>query len=397
MSLGPPLLAAAALSTTQIVCMAVFLLAFLTIVYVLFGYPLLLDWISRRHDHPIHKDDQLRSVSIILPVRNGAQFMARKLESLLLLNYPRELMEIIVVSDDSDDGTDDIARQFAPRGVRLLRVARGGKSAAINQGVPLTSGDILVFTDVRQVVDPEALRNLVACFGDPKVGAVSGQLSIVDEQSHEEANTSLYWKYELWLRTRMCRIDSSFGTTGAFYGLRRALWQAFPPGVLLDDAYLPLKAAFFRGYRVIYEPTARMFDFPTALDSEFRRKVRTQAGLYQLLEVMPELLSSRNRMRLHFLSGKYGRTLVPHCLILMVLSTFGLPPGLRMFAALGQLAFYFAAVLDPLVPSKFFLKKITSPIRTFVVLMTAAFLALRVFFVSPTSLWKETKVRHTTA
>jgi poly-beta-1,6-N-acetyl-D-glucosamine synthase len=375
----------------------VFLLAFLTIVYVLFGYPLLLDWISRKHDHPIAKDDKLRSVSIILPVRNGAAFLARKLESLLSLNYPRELVEIVVVSDDSDDGTDDIARQFGVRGVRVLRAARGGKSAAINQGVPLTTGEILVFTDVRQVIDPDALRNLIACFGDPKVGAVSGQLSIVDEQSHEEANTSLYWKYELWMRTRMCRIDSSFGTTGAFYGLRRSLWQPFPPGVLLDDAYLPLKAAFFQGYRVIYEPTARMFDFPTALDSEFRRKVRTQAGLYQLLEVMPELLSSRNRMRLHFLSGKYGRTVVPHCLILMALSTFGLPSGLRTSAALGQLAFYLAALLDPVVPPKFVLKKITSPIRTFVVLMTAAFFALRVFFVSPTSLWKETKVRHTTA
>lgn len=397
MSFSPPLVAAAALTTLQTVCIAAFVLAFLTVVYVLFGYPVLLGLIARRHNHPIAKDDKLRSVSIVLPVRNGAQFIARKLESLLALNYPRELFEIVVISDDSDDGTDDIARQFESQGVRLLRVARGGKSAAINQGVPLTSGEILVFTDVRQPVDPDALRNLVACFGDSKIGAVSGQLSIVDEQSHEEANTSLYWKYELWMRIRMCRIDSSFGCTGALYAMRRALWRPFPAGVLLDDAYLPLKAAFFRGYRVVYEPTARMFDFPTALDSEFRRKVRTQAGLYQLLKVMPELLSSRNRMRLHFLSGKYGRTLVPHCLILMALSTFGLPPGLRMFAALGQLAFYFAAMIDPVIPQKFPLKKITSPIRTFVVLMTAAFLALRVFFVSPTSLWKETKVRHTTA
>jgi glycosyltransferase involved in cell wall biosynthesis len=377
--------------------MVVFALALLTIVYVLFGYPLLLGLIARRHHHPVTKDDKLRSVSILLPVRNGAKFIGRKLESLLSLNYPRELVEIVVVSDESDDGTDDIAHRFEPRGVRVLRVSQGGKAAAINQGVPLTTGEVLVFTDVRQPVDAEALRNLIACFGDASIGAVSAQLSIVDEQSHEEANTSLYWKYELWLRKRMCRIDSSFGCTGALYALRRSLWVPFPPGLLLDDAYLPLKAAFFKGYRVVYEPTARMFDFPTALDSEFRRKVRTQAGLYQLLKFMPELLSSRNRMRLHFLSGKYGRTLVPHCLILMALATFGLPPGLRLWAAAGQLAFYLAALLDPYVPPKFFLKKITSPIRTFVVLMTAALVALRVFFVPATSLWKETKVRHTTA
>jgi cellulose synthase/poly-beta-1,6-N-acetylglucosamine synthase-like glycosyltransferase len=397
MSLGLSLIAAATFTGLQIACTAVFALALLTVVYVLFGYPVLLDLIARRHDHPVVKDEKLRSVSIILPVRNGARFIERKLKSLLSLNYPRELMEIVVVSDDSDDGTDDLAQRFEPHGVRVLRVAQGGKAAAINQGVQLTSGEVLVFTDVRQPIEPNAMRNLIACFGDPTVGAVSGQLSIVNEQTHEEANTSLYWKYELWLRTRMCRIDSSFGTTGAFYGLRRSLWQPFPAGVLLDDAYLPLKAAFFKGYRVIYEPTARMFDFPTALESEFRRKVRTQAGLYQLLKLMPELLSSRNRMRLHFLSGKYGRTVVPHCLILMALSTFGLPPGFRMFAALVQVAFYLAALLDPVVPATFSLKKITSPIRTFVVLMTAAFLGLRVFFVSPASLWKETKVRHTTA
>ena len=288
-------------------------------------------------------------------------------------------------------------RRFATQGVKLLRVASGGKSAAINQGVPLTTGEILVFTDVRQVVDPECLRNLVACFGDPTVGSVSAQMSIVDEQSHDEMNTSLYWKYELWLRKRMCLIDSSFGCTGAFYGLRRSLWEPLPAGVLLDDAYLPLRAAFFKGYRVIYEPTAKMYDFPTALDSEFRRKVRTQAGLYQLLRLMPELLSSRNRMRLHFLSGKYGRTVVPHCLILMALATWGLPPGFRMAAIVGQVAFYGAALVDSFIPANMFLKKLTSPIRTFVVLMTAAFVALKVFFVSPTSLWKETKVRHTAA
>jgi cellulose synthase/poly-beta-1,6-N-acetylglucosamine synthase-like glycosyltransferase len=397
MTSGAPLLALAAFTTLQIVCMAVFALAFLTIVYVLFGYPLLLAFIARRHDHPIRKDDKLRTVSIIIPVRNGAKFIERKLECLLALNYPRELIEIVVVSDDSDDGTDEIVSKFEGRGVRLLRVSRGGKAAAINQGVPLTASEILVFSDVRQIVDPDCLRNLVACFADPGIGSVSAQLSIVDEQSHEEMNTSLYWKYELWLRTRMYRIDSTFGTTGAFYGLRRSLWQPFPPGVLIDDAYLPLKAAFFRGYRIVYEPTAKIYDFPTALDSEFRRKVRTQAGLYQLLKLMPELFGSRNRMRLHFLSGKYGRAVVPHCLILMALSTFGLPPGIRLWAALGQVAFYLAALLDPLVPAKFPLKKITSPIRTFVVLMTASFLALRILFVPATSLWKETKVRHTTA
>jgi len=380
----------------QVACSIIFLLAFLAIVYVLFGYPLLLAFLARKHDHPIEKDDRFRSVSVILPVRNGSKFIAQKLESLLALDYPHELLEIFVISDRSDDGTDDIVRSFESQGVRLLRSSQTGKAAAINQAIPLTSGEILVLTDVRQPIDRKALRNLVACFGDPAVGAVSGELAIVNEQSHEEMDTSLYWKYELWLRKKMCRIDSAFGCTGAFYGVRRSLWEPFPPSLLLDDVFAPM-TTFFKGYRVIYEPTVKMYDFPTALDSEFRRKVRTQAGLYQLLRLKPEILSSKNRMRLHFLSGKYGRTIIPHCLILMAITTFGLPPGFRLMAAIGQVAFYGAALIDPLIPGGFPLKKITSPIRTFVVLMTAAFVALKIFFVSPTSLWKETTVRHTTA
>ena len=389
-------LVVAAFTPLQIACSAIFVLTFLAIVYVLFGYPLLLAFLARRHDHPIRKDSRPRSVSVILPVRNGGKFIAQKLESLLALDYPHELVEIVVISDNSDDDTDDIARRFESQGVRLVRALQRGKAAAINQAVPLTSGEILVLTDVRQPIDRDALRNLVACFGDPEVGAVSGEMAIVNEQSHEEMDTSLYWKYELWLRKKMCRIDSAFGCTGAFYGVRRALWEPFPPGLLLDDVFAPM-TTFFKGYRVMYEPSVKMYDFPTALDSEFRRKVRTQAGLYQLLRLKPEILSSRNRMRLHFLSGKFGRTIIPHCLILMAITTFGLPPGFRTVAAIGQITFYVAALLDPLIPASLPLKKITSPIRTFVVLTTAAFVALKIFFVSPASLWKETTVRHTTA
>jgi cellulose synthase/poly-beta-1,6-N-acetylglucosamine synthase-like glycosyltransferase len=390
------LFAVATFSPVQILCFAAFLVAGGAIVYVLFGYPLLLGWIAKRHNHPVKKDDQLRSVSIIIAVRNGEKFIRRKLESVLALNYPRELVEIIVVSDGSDDRTDEIAREFEAQRVRLLRVPRGGKAVALNAAVPCASGEILIFTDVRQQVDPQALRNLIANFGDPGIGAVSGELAIVNDQTQEESDTSLYWKYELWLRKQMCRIDSSFGCTGAFYGVRRSLFQPFPPDILLDDAYLPL-TIFLKGYRVVYEPTAQMYDLPTALDSEFRRKVRTQAGLYQFLRIMPELLSAKNRMCLHFLSGKFGRMIIPYCLILMAVATIGMSPGWRMAAAIAQLGFYLLALLDYVLPASFPLKHLTSPIRTFVVLMTASLLGVKVLFVSSASLWKETKVRHPAA
>jgi len=376
----------------QVLSITVFAIASATMFYALFGYPLLLNWMARRANNPVRKDTRLRTVSFVIAVYNGEKFLERKLKTILALNYPRDMMEILVVSDGSTDRTDEIARSFAPQGVRFLRVPHGGKAAALNAGVPEVSGEILVLCDVRQTLEPDCLRNVVACFGDPAVGSVSPKTIIVKGDSHEEATTSLYWRYEDWIRQRHTRIDSTFGYSGAFAAMRRVLWVPLPPGTLLDDVYVPLQA-FFQGYRILYEPMATMYDFPTVLHSEFRRKVRLQAGLYQMLKLMPELLSSRNRMRLHFTSAKYGRTIIPYCLIAIALATFGLPPIWRALAAWGQVAFYGLAALDPLLPDRFPLKQLTSPIRTFVVLMAASLVAVRVYFVSPTSLWKEASYR----
>jgi hypothetical protein len=174
--------------------------------------------------------------------------------------------------------------------------------------------------------------------------------------------------------------------------MRRDLFRPIPRDTLIDDAWLPLTAVL-RGYRAILEPSAVMYDFPTALDSEFRRKVRTQAGLFQLFWLLPGLFSSRNPMRLHYLSGKYARMLVPWCLIGMAIVTFGMPEPLRTIALAGQVLFYLAAAIDPALPKGFPLKKLTSAIRTFITLMAAALVAVRIFFVPPRSLWKETTVR----
>ncbi len=376
----------------QIVSIAVFAVACLLIFYALFGYPLLLNWLAKRANNPVHKDNKLRRVSFVIAVYNGEKFLERKLKAIFAQHYPRELMEILVVSDGSTDRTDEIAQSFASQGVRFLRVPHGGKAAALNAAVHLVSGEILVLNDVRQTLEPDCLRNIIACFGDPKVGAVSPQTIIVQGETHEETTTSLYWRYELWIRQRLTRIDSTFGYSGAFAAIRRSLWTPLPPGTLLDDVYEPL-VAFFKGYRILMEPTATMYDFPTVLQSEFRRKVRLQAGLYQMLKIMPELLSSRNRMRLHFLSAKYGRIVIPYCMIAVALATIGLPPYWRAAAAWGQVLFYALAVLDTIVPDGVFLKRLTSPIRTFVVLMAASLAAVRVYFVQPTSLWKEASYR----
>ncbi len=380
------------MSESHLLAAAVFVCSGAAIVYVLAIYPLLLRQLASRHTGQVLKDDVLRSVSVVIAVRNGEKFIGEKLRSILAANYPRELIQITVVSDGSLDHTEDIVRGFAGEGVELLRIERSGKPAAVNLGIANSTGEILILTDIRQLVHPDNIRNVVACFGDPTVGVVSGELFIREGVSRQEADIGLYWRYEVFIRKQMSRIHSTFGANGPFYAMRRSLAVPIPPDTLLDDVYLPL-AAFFRGYRMILEDSAKSFDYPTTLKSEFGRKVRTQAGLYQILRQYPELLSSKNRMRMHFLSAKFGRLVIPFFLLSIAVSTFWLPQPFAEIALMGQLLFYLLALVDSWVPEGSFVKILSSPIRTFVVLMGAAFMGLSVFFVPPRKLWKETKVR----
>ncbi len=135
---------------------------------------------------------------------------------------------------------------------------RGGKGAALNAGIPQSKNEILLLTDVRQVVAPDSLQALIDCFADPSVGAVSGELLIRGGARHDETDIGLYWRYESWIRNKLSAIDSIFGATGPLYALRRELAVPIPPDQLLDDVYLPL-AAFFRGYRLIVEPAAHAY------------------------------------------------------------------------------------------------------------------------------------------
>jgi cellulose synthase/poly-beta-1,6-N-acetylglucosamine synthase-like glycosyltransferase len=369
----------------------VFLLAVLFLLYVLAGYPLLLALLVRvRGGSPISKNSSPRAVSILLPVRNGERWLRAKLESIVRLDYPRELLEILVISDGSTDQTEAIAQEFAAQGVRLIAVSRGGKAAALNAGLRRARGEILFFTDVRQLLDPAALRELVACFGDPSVGVASGELFIRDGTTREEADVGLYWKYEKWIRRRLSRLDSVLGATGCIYAMRRELAVAIPEDTLLDDVYLPL-AAFFRGYRIILDEDAKAFDVPMSLQTEFRRKVRTLAGVYQVIWQYPKLLGPSNRMWIHFVSHKLGRLLLPFALVALAATSFWLPVFWGKLALGLQAVFYALAGIDPWIPDRWLLKNLTSPLRTFVAFMAAALAAVSFFFLSSSRFWSETK------
>lgn len=359
--------------------------------YFVLGYPLLLAFLARRFGQPVESGPELKSISFIIPVHNGARFLRRKLESILALDYPRDLIEILVVSDGSTDATKQIAVEFAPAGVQLLLIPRSGKAAALNSAIARVSGEILVLTDVRQDLDTGSLQHLAARFHDERVGVVSGELILRPGTTRGEADVGLYWKYESWIRKNLSKLDSMFGATGPFYAIRRNLFQPIPEDILLDDVYLPM-TAFFRGYRLIVEPRAIAYDYPMTRQREFDRKVRTLGGNYQLLFRMPRLLTMRNRLLWHFLSYKVGRLLLPWLVILTFAASLALPwPG-NVIVAGSQLFFCLLAILDSNVPQTSLLKRVSSPARTFVVLMVATVKGLKILFVPPRALWKVTDI-----
>jgi biofilm PGA synthesis N-glycosyltransferase PgaC len=359
-----------------------------TAAYILAGYPLLLAWRARRHERPVKKELKMQPVSVILAVRDGEQFLAAKLDSILQSDYSRDLLEIIVVSNGSTDGTVSVAASYANRGVRLLEVNHGGKPDAINEAVRAASHGVLIFTDVRQVLDRKSIAYLVACFADPEVGVVSGYL-VIRSAGVEEDNVGLYWRYERWIRSNLSRVDSILGATGALYAMRRELFRPMPSDTLLDDVYLPL-AAFFDGYRLILEERARLYDYATTVDVEFRRKVRTLAGNYQIMQQYPALLTRRNRRLFDFLSYKFARLLLPWIIIAILAVSFLLPQPFAGIFLTVQAVFYGLAALD-LAMARSPLRKLSSPARTVVSMLAASACAIVIFFVPANRLWKPTQ------
>jgi cellulose synthase/poly-beta-1,6-N-acetylglucosamine synthase-like glycosyltransferase len=243
-----------------------------------------------------------------------------------------------------------------------------------------------VLTDVRQRLAPDSVRQLVRNFADPSVGTVSGGYFIDSARTSDEADVNRYWRVESWLRDRLAEIDSMLGATGPLYAIRRDLAAPIPPAILLDDMYLPL-TAFFKGYRLITDPSAKFYDVPMTVKTEFRRKVRTLAGNYQILKYLPALLTSANRMRWHYLSYKLGRLLLPFVLLAAFISGLFLPAPFNVLVTTAQIACYLVAALDPVVPEQTWLKRLSSPLHTFCVMMAAAVCALSVLVVPPHRLW----------
>lgn len=349
------------------------------VAYSYVGYPLLLVLLVRLRPAPVvQKKDEHPPVTLLIVAHDEEACIEAKLRNCLELDYPRDKCDILVASDGSTDRTEEIVSSYAEKGVRLLRLTGPrGKPAALNAAVPEARGDILILCDARQRLARDAVRTLVANFGDPTVGAVSGELHIEALPGSTGEGVGVYWRYEKLIRRLESRLDSTVGVTGALYALRKELYRPLEPSTILDDVAIPM-AVVEAGYRVIFEPLACAFDRPAETpEREYRRKVRTLSGNYQLVALRPALLNPfRNRLFFQLLSHKLSRLAVPWCLLAVFVASGLLAKGgdrpFFLLAVAGQIVFYLLAAAGALLEKRKVASRLLSVPYAFTLLNLAA-------------------------
>ena len=364
-----------------------FWLCLVLIAYAYFGYAIWLWLFGRLRRRPMLRTPITPSVSIVIAARNEEASLPAKLENLRHLDYPRDRLQIIVASDGSTDRTADILRDQANDIFGVVLEESNGKAFALNQAVKVATGDILVFLDARQTVDANAVSELVTCFADPEVGAVSGELLLETAPSLQSTNAlGIYWKIEKVVRKLESASGSVVGVTGAIYAIRREFYTEIPRGTLLDDVFVPMNVARI-GKRVIFQPSAIARDqLFSEKGKEFSREVRTLTGNYQLLRLAPWLLSPANPLLFRFVSHKLLRLLVPLLLILMLVSSAMSPGPFYRTVFWLQTLFYILAILGALRPSTRRFKPVAIA-NTFVMLNAAAALAFYNFVAGRNRVW----------
>ena len=296
----------------QIMIECIFWFSLLLIAYANLGYPILLWIVCRLRAPQVSVGDfegEWPMISVVMVAHNEAERIPAKLRNLL---------------------------------------DRCGKAEGLNQGVAAAKGAIGVFADVRQVFEPDAIRQLVIPFSDSGIVGVSGCLEIKAAADGPGKGIDVYWKLEKFIRLAEARLDSCIGCTGAIYALRVDSYQALPPDTLLDDVVVPMQA-MLAGGRILFEPAARAYD-PQALTtaSERRRKTRTLGGNFQMLFRYPSwLLPVRNRLWWQLISHKYLRLLVPLLLLLCFVSNAALTASGLIYAMafISQLVLYALAIV----------------------------------------------------
>jgi len=351
---------------------AVFWIALALIGYTYVGYGALIWCMGRLRPRPVHAAKIRPSVSVVIVAHNEASRIRAKIENLMAVDYPAELLEIIVASDGSTDETVGSLQDF-PMVRTMAYSRRRGKAAVLDDVIPTATGDIVVLADARQRFHSGAISALVEGFADVTVGAVSGELVLLNEGECDAAveGTAMYWHFEKVIRASESRVDSTIGATGAIYAIRRELFEPIPADTVLDDVLIPLRIAR-RGYRILFAANALAYDWRVATaQQEHIRKVRTIAGTFQLFAKERWLLSpSRNPLWLQTLSHKALRLALPiFYLMAFVSNALLVNVSFYRWTMGAQLLFGFAAFLGWVSP------RARQKIRPLVIPYTVCFLS----------------------
>lgn len=270
-----------------------FWLSALTIAYIYFGYPLTLRFLPKR---PVNKVPMILKprVTVLIPAFNEAKVIKGTVENKLHQSYPAELLEIIVISDESEDATDSLVNAIAERDarVKLVRqVPRQGKTAGLNLAMAQATGEIIVFSDANSHYQEDAIEKLVECFSDPEVGYVTGKMVYVNEAGNLVGDgCSAYMKYENYLRELESQVSSVVGVDGGIDAIRKSLYQPMTADQL-PDFVLPLKVVT-QGKRVIYCAEALLNEESLSnTQSEFRMRVRVSLRAYWAMWDMRHLFN----------------------------------------------------------------------------------------------------------
>ena len=298
-----------------------FLMSIGLILYVYIGYPFFLYLLSvvRKKGKIVGEIEPF--VTFIISAYNEERVIGRKIENTLALDYPKDKLEIIVVSDCSSDKTDDIVRSFRDKGVILLRLnERRGKTYGLNQAVAKATGEIIVFSDANAMYEPDAIRKLIRNFADESVGYVVGESRYAPKASSVKEE-DVYWRYEQSIKRRESDTGSIVGADGAIYAIRKELYEPLRDSDI-NDVVNPLQI-IAKGYRGVYEPEAVCWEKTAAsYEGEFRRKIRivnrSLMGIWRVRKVLNLLRYGLFSWKL--ISHKLIRWFVPFLMIMAFLS-----------------------------------------------------------------------------
>jgi glycosyltransferase involved in cell wall biosynthesis len=268
-----------------------FWLSALMIIYVYIGYPVCAYILSKIYNKKFKKGIFQPNVSILIAAYNEETCIGETIKNKLHLNYPKDKLDIIVISDESSDGTDKVVQQYSHERVLFLRQQpRAGKTAALNMAVPYAKGEILVFSDANSIYAVDALKHLVECFADNQVGYVTGKMIYVNPDGAIMGDgCSAYMKYENKLRDIETALGSVVGVDGGIDAMRKELYSFLRPDQL-PDFVQPLKVVE-KGFRVVYAQEALLREgvLQNAHD-EYRMRVRVSLRALWALKDMRGLL-----------------------------------------------------------------------------------------------------------